>query len=146
VWTLIAQGLKEVYPAKPQGHRRVELRRVLTGLIFRLRTGGQWHQLPKPCGDDRTVPRPFQHWCDLGVCERIWAVLVQAWDALGGVDWLWQAADAARGKARRGGDLVGRHPTDRGQKGESAASWWQPLAGHGGSPWPAPTCMTPSGS
>jgi putative transposase len=48
---------------------------------------------------------------------RLWAVLVDACDEMGGVNWQWQAADAAMGKAQMGGDLVGRHPTDRGKKG-----------------------------
>jgi putative transposase len=87
VWTLIEQVLHEVYPAKPKGHRRVHLRRVLNGISFRLRTGCQWHQRPKPCGDDSTVHRHFQRWCDLGVVERLGAVLVQACAALGGVAW-----------------------------------------------------------
>jgi putative transposase len=117
VWTLIEQVLNEVYPAKPKGHRRVDLRQVLNGMIFRLRTGCPWNQLPKQFGDDSTVPRHFQRWCELGVFTRMWAVLVQACEELGGVDWQWQAADAAMGKARMGGDLVGRHPTDRGNKG-----------------------------
>ena len=117
VWTLIEPVLNEVYPAKPKWHRRVDLRRVLNGLIFRLRTGCQWNQLPKHFGDDSTVQRHFQRWCHLGVFERIWAVLVQACEELGGVDWQWQAADTALGKARMGGDLIGRHPTDRGKKG-----------------------------
>jgi transposase len=90
---------------------------VLNGIIFRLRTGCQWNQRPTQFGADSTVPRHFQRWCALGVCARIWAVLVQACEALGGVDWPWQAADAAMGNARLGGDLVGRHPTDRGNKG-----------------------------
>ena len=144
VWTLIEPVLKEVYPAKPTGPRRVELRRVLNGMICRLRTGCQWNQLPQPFGDDSTVHRHCQRWGDLGVFERIWAVRVQACEALGGVDWPWQAADAAMGNARMGGDLVGRHPTDRGQKGESATAWWKPMAGHWGSPLPPPTCTTPS--
>jgi putative transposase len=117
VWVLIEQVLNEVYPAKSKGHRRVNLRRVLNGIIFRLRTGCQWNHLPTQFGDDSTVHRHFQRWCELGVFERIWAILVQACEALGGVDWQWQAADAAMGKARMGGDLVGRHPTDRGNKG-----------------------------
>jgi hypothetical protein len=33
---------------------------------------------------------------------RIWAVLVQTCDELGGVDWQWQAADTAMGKDRMG--------------------------------------------
>jgi transposase len=115
VWTLIAPIRHECYPAKPTGHRRVDLRPGLHGLIFRRRTGGQWHQRPKPFGDDSTVHRPFQPWCQRGLLARLWAVLGETCDAWGGVDWPWQAA--AMGHARMGGDLGGRHPTDRGTKG-----------------------------
>ena len=117
VWTLIEPLLNEWYPAKPKGHRRVDLRRVLNGIIFRLRTGCQWNQLPKQFGDDSTVHRHFQQWCQRGIMARLWAMLVEGCDELGGVDWQWQAADTAMGKARMGGDLVGCNPTDRGKKG-----------------------------
>ena len=117
VCTLIEPLLNEWYPAKPKGHRRVDLRRVLNGIIFRLRTGCQWNQLPKPFGDDSTVHRHFQQWCQRGIMARLWAMLVEGCDELGGVDWQWQAADTAMGKARMGGDLVGCNPTDRGKKG-----------------------------
>jgi putative transposase len=117
VWPMIQTILDEQYPAKPKGHRRVDLRRVLNGILFRLRTGCQWNQLPKQFGDDSTVHRHFQHWCQEGLFERIWAVLIEACQELGGVDWQWQAADTMLGKARMGGDLVGRNPTDRGKKG-----------------------------
>ena len=117
VWTMSEAILHELDPANPPGHRRVDLRRVLNGTICRLRTGCQGHPLPKQCGDDRTVPRHCQRWCPLGGFARSGAVLVQAGDELGGVDWPWHAADTALGKPRRGGDLVGRHPTDRGNQG-----------------------------
>jgi hypothetical protein len=48
---------------------------------------------------------------------RLWAMLVGTCDEWGGVDWPWQAADAARGKARMGGDLVGCNPAKCGQTG-----------------------------
>jgi putative transposase len=117
VWAMVEPILNQCYPAKPKGHRRVDLRRVLNGIIFRLRTGCQWNQLPVCFGDDSTVHRHFQQWCQRGIFAQIWAVLVEACDVLGGVDWQWQAADTAMGKARMGGDLVGRNPTDRGKKG-----------------------------
>jgi hypothetical protein len=44
-------------------------------------------------------------------------MLEQACDELGGVNWQWQAADAAMVKARRGGDLAGRNPIGGGKKG-----------------------------
>jgi putative transposase len=117
VWPLSQTILDAHYPAKPQGHRRVERRRVLNGSIFRGRTGCQWNQLPACFGDDSTVHRHFQQWCQRGLLARLWAVLVTTCDELGGVDWQWHAADAAMGTARLGGALVGRHPTDRGHKG-----------------------------
>ena len=117
VWPLIQTILDEHYPAKRQGHRRVDRRRVLHGMIFRVRTGCPWNQLPARFGDDSTVHRHCQQWCQRGIVARLWAVLVETCEALGGVDWPWQAADAAMGKARLGGDLVGRNPTDRGNKG-----------------------------
>jgi putative transposase len=117
VWPIIQRILDEQYPSKPKGHRRVDLRRVLNGVIFRLRTGCQWNRLPEAFGDDSTGHRHFQRWCQGGVFARMRAVLVEACDGLDGVDWEWQAADTMMGKARMGGDLVGRNPTDRGKKG-----------------------------
>jgi putative transposase len=117
VGALVEPILNDGYPAKPKGHRRVDLRRVLNGIIFRLRTGCQGNQLPKQFGDDSTVHRHFQQWGQRGIFAPIGAVLVEACDVLGGVNWQWQAADAAMGQARMGGELVGRNPTDRGKKG-----------------------------
>ena len=49
--------------------------------------------------------------------DELWRVLVEECDALNGVAWKWQAADGAMGKARHGGDEVGKNPTDRGKQG-----------------------------
>jgi len=51
------------------------------------------------------------------VFDRVWAVLLEACEDLGGCDWEWQAADTAIGKARFGGNLVGPNPTDRAKPG-----------------------------
>jgi transposase len=99
IWPLTQTILDEHYPAKPKGHRRVALRRVLNGIIFRLRAGCQWNQLPKQFDDDSTVHRHFQLWCQRGLLARLWAVLVKSCDTLGGVDWQWQAADTATNMA-----------------------------------------------
>ena len=117
VWVIIEPVLNDLYPSQSKGHRRVDLRRALNGIISRVRTGCQWNRLPACCGDDRTVPRHCQQWCQRGLFTRLWAVLVAACGELGGIDWPWQTADTMMGKARMGGDLVGRNPTDRGKKG-----------------------------
>jgi putative transposase len=90
-------------PPKRTGRPRVDQRAIWDAVIFRLRTGCQWNRLPKEFPDDSTVHRAFQRWVDLGVFDRIWAALIERCEELGGVDWEWQAADGAMGKARFGG-------------------------------------------
>ena len=78
-------------------------RGALDAIIFRLRSGCQWNRLPQEFPDDSSVHRTFQRWVSLGVFDRIWAVLLETCEDLGGCDGEWQAADGAMGKARFGG-------------------------------------------
>lgn len=103
LWERIEPILKKFWPTKATGRKHAEWRRCLNGIIFRMRTGCQWNQLPKQFGDDSTVHRWFQRWNKGGVMERIWEVLVSECDELGGLSWEWQAADGAMAKARFGG-------------------------------------------
>jgi putative transposase len=103
LWDRLEPVIAALDPPKPTGRKRVDARAILDAILFRLRTGCQWNQLPKELPDDSTVHRTFQRWVERGVLDRLWAVLVAECEALGGVDWEWQAADAAMGKARFGG-------------------------------------------
>ena len=103
LWKRVEPLLEKAYPPKRTGRPRADLRRVLNGIVHRMRSGCQWNQLPKEFGDDSTVHRWFQRWCADGIFRKLWALLVAECDELGGVDWEWQAADAAMGKARFGG-------------------------------------------
>ena len=94
--------LKEDAP-KGRGHKRADPRQMLNGIIYRLRSGTQWNQLPKELGDDSTIHRTFQRWEECGLFLRIWALIQSYCQELGGVDWEWQSADAAMVKARLGG-------------------------------------------
>jgi hypothetical protein len=66
--------------------------------------------LPERFPDDSSVHRTFQRWVRLGLFERVRAVLQERRDELGGVDWQWQAADGAMGKARLGGTSLAPTP------------------------------------
>lgn len=103
LWAEVEAILYQYDPAKRLGRKRVDQRKALDGIIFRMRSGCQWNQLPKEFGDDSSVHRTFQRWQRLGIFDRIWATLQGQCDELGGVDWQWQAADAMLGKARLGG-------------------------------------------
>lgn len=103
LWTVIAPIVRDLDPPKATGRPRISARAALDAIIFRMRSGCQWNQLPERFPDDSSVHRTFQRWVRAGVFERIWAVLVARCEELGGVDWEGQAADAMMGKARMGG-------------------------------------------
>src|SRR5262249_39378600 len=92
------------------GRPRVDLRQVLNGIIYQLRTGCQWNRLPHEYGSDSSVHRWFQHFVRDGFFEVVWGALVGVCDDLGGVDWQWQAADGVLGKARFGGTKSAKIP------------------------------------
>ena len=102
LWAMIEPILAEHDPSK-RGPTRIDQRRALDAVIFRLRSGCQWNHLPAEYPDDSTVHRHFQRWVGRGIFDRIWAVVQEACEDLGGCDWEWQAADCALGKARKGG-------------------------------------------
>ena len=104
LWGRVEPILKRRYPAARTGRPRADLRRVLDGVIFRMRSGCQWNRMPKRYGDDATVHRWFQRFVRDGVLEEIWAQLVRECDELGAVDWRWQAADGCMGKSRFSGE------------------------------------------
>ena len=108
LWNRVQPIVAELDPPKATGRKRIDLRGALDAIIFRMRSGCQWNQLPKEFPDDSSVHRTFQRWIRKGILERIWAALAAACDELGGLDWQWQAADAALGKARFGGGRWGK--------------------------------------
>lgn len=105
LWELIQPILDELDPVAATGRPRVDPRAALDAIIYRMRTGCQWNHLPKQFPDDSSVHRTFQRWVQLGVLDRMWAVMTQECEELGGVDWEWQAADGAMSKARFGGTV-----------------------------------------
>ena len=116
LWARIDPVILQLDPPKARGRKRTDQRKMLEGIIFRMRSGCQWNHWPKELGDDSTIHRTFQRWVGCGVLAGIWAALIEECQELGGVDWEWQSADCSMGKARLGG-AIGRNPTDRGKAG-----------------------------
>ncbi len=85
LWSIVSEILVQVYPRKRVGRSRVCFRRTLNGIINRMRTGAQWNKLPKEFGDDSTVHRWFQLWCEDQLMARTWSVLATQCSYLGGV-------------------------------------------------------------
>jgi putative transposase len=110
LWERLEPILLKHYPPAQTGRPRVDLRRVVDGVIFRMRSGCQWNRLPERFGSDSTVHRWFQRFVQDGVLEELWAALLSECEELGAVDWRWQAADGCMGKSRFSGAKRGGTP------------------------------------
>jgi putative transposase len=95
----------------------------MDAIFFVLRTGCQWNALNATgiCSSS-SAHRRFQEWTAAGVFVNLWAMGLQEYDELRGLDWEWLARDGAMTKAPLGGERVGRNPTDRGKLGTKRSS------------------------
>src|SRR3954470_3973804 len=107
-------------PPHPLGchNPRVADRKAMDAIFFVLRTGCQWGALDATgiCSHS-SAHRRFQEWTAAGVFVNLWALGLQEYDELKGLDWDWLAMDGAMTKAPLGGERVRRNPTGRGKLG-----------------------------
>src|SRR5919205_4131245 len=87
LWSPVHRILLKEDPPQLTGRKRIDQRAALDAIIFRLRSGCQWNQLPEEYPDDSSVHRTFQRWVRLGVFDRIWAVLQELCEEVDGCDW-----------------------------------------------------------
>ena len=66
-WSII----EPLLPNKPRGVPRVDDRRVLNGIYWRLGTGSPWADIPDRYGPYTTCYNRFVRWAKLGVWDRI---------------------------------------------------------------------------
>jgi putative transposase len=121
LWNIIQPILDELDRPADTGRPRTDPRAALNGIIYQMRSGCQWNHLPAKFGDDSSVHRTMQRWIRKGVFERIWTVLIENCAELGGVNWEWQSADGAMGKARFGGIVSARTPRIAANQARNAA-------------------------
>ena len=90
------------------GHRT-----IINGILWILRTGAPWRDLPARYGNWKTVSSRYYRWREAGVWDRILAELQREAHALGNLDWkihyvdgttvrAHQHAAGAKGGTRRG--------------------------------------------
>lgn len=75
-------------PQKPRtGRPALDHRTVLNGILWVLRTGAPWRDLPERYGKWTTVYSRFQRWRKAGVWDRILQDVQALVDQDGNVDW-----------------------------------------------------------
>ena len=89
-------------PEKPRtGRPNGDHRRILNGILWVLRTGAPWRDLPRRYGPVGTVSSRFYRWRASGVWERVLSALQAEADARGEVDWDLHFVDASAIRAHQ---------------------------------------------
>lgn len=85
-----------------RGRPRVDDRLVLNGVLWIMRTGAAWQDLPNRYPSPATCHRRFQSWCRSGVFEKILNALAQDLEERGQLDLSECFIDATFAPAKKG--------------------------------------------
>ena len=110
--------------ADQRGRPWSDRRKVFNGILWILRTGAPWKDLPERYGKYQTVHRRFQNWVRSGVLERVLLAVAKDLRERGGLDLSECFVDGTFAPAKKGG-----------------AAWARPSAARGPSSWPLQTAM-----
>jgi len=75
-WSLI----QPLLPTKVRGVKRVDDRRVINGILWRLRTGSPWRDIPERYGPYTTCVNRFNRWRKAGHWARIMEGISKGYD------------------------------------------------------------------
>lgn len=75
-------------PQRPHtGRPALDHRTILNGILWVLRTGAPWRDLPERYGSWNTVYSRFRRWREAGVWDRVLAEVQAQGDQQGKLDW-----------------------------------------------------------
>src|SRR6516162_1176223 len=119
------QRVEPLLPPPPKrrfrfpGRKPLDYRKILTGILFVLKTGIAWDDLPADlgCGCGKTCRHYLQVWHQAGVWRQLHALLLAELNGADQIDWERALIDASFAKAPEGGEDTGPNPTDRSKSG-----------------------------
>ena len=111
--------LKGLFPRQGRGGRWLDHRTVLNGMLWILRSGAPWRDLPARYGKWQSVHHRFSRWRRDGTFDRVLKALQIRLDQDGLIDWdLWlvdgtsiRATRAAAGAPKKNTRGTGSNPT-----------------------------------
>jgi transposase len=119
LWEIIEPILPRRAPSPKGGRPPVDDRRALTGILFVLKTGIPWEDLPceMGCGSGMTCWRRLRDWQKDGTWDRIHKALLDRLRGADQIDWSRGIIDSSSVRAAYGGGETGPSPVDRAKPG-----------------------------
>ncbi len=89
-------------PHKGRGRPRADDRKTLNGILFVLRSGCRWQDVPREYGSPSTCWRRLRAWEEDGIWEGIWRKLLALLDEQGKLRWAKAFLDGSFVPAKKG--------------------------------------------
>lgn len=113
-WAVIQPLIPKQLPGP--GRKRADDRRTLNGILFVLKTGCAWGDMPREYGSPTTCWRRFQAWTAGGTWDGIWRRLLSQLDAHRKLEWGQAFLDGSFVPAKKGGPASGGRRWARARK------------------------------
>jgi transposase len=118
-WEKIDPLLPEPKPSPRGGPKPTPNRPCFEGILWMLRTGARWKDLPQQYPSPSTCWRRLRDWEDQDVWLKAWRAFLAQLDAQGQLDWAEAFADGSFAPAKKGGPASGKRNAARVRSG-----WW----------------------
>ena len=118
-WARIEPLLPKFKRSPKGGRKPVDNRRVFEGILWVLRSGARWKDLPVEYPSPSTCWRRLRDWEEQDVWLRIWRAFLAELDAKGQLDWAETFADGSFAPAKKGAPASERPNVERVRSG-----WW----------------------
>lgn len=126
LWTIIEPLLPAPKPRRFRypGRKPIDNRQALTGVMFVLKTGIGWEDLPQEmgCGSGMTCWRRLRDWQAAGVWQRLHEILLAKLRGADQIDWSRAVVDSSPVRALKGGPKPGRIPRIKPSRGANTMS------------------------
>jgi transposase len=101
-WSRLEARLPKHPPAPKGGRPWISDRECLEGILWLLRAGSRWRDIPGDLPSGSTCWRRLQEWAGEGILEEIQALLIEELDERGALDFDELLADATFIRAKKG--------------------------------------------
>jgi transposase len=122
-WAVVAPLLPTLTPSPNGGPKPVPNRPCFEGIVWVLRSGARWKDMPKHFPSASTCWRRLQFWEDEGVLLDAWRALLGTLDAEGQIRWHECFADGTFSPAKKGARASERPNAER-----VRSLWWWRMA------------------
>jgi transposase len=104
---------------RSKGRRWSDNRKVFEGILWVLKTGARWRDLPPQYPSASTCWRRLRLWEERGVWLKIWRAFLRELDQRGRLDWSESFLDGSFAPAKKGAPASAKPSAARARNG-----WW----------------------